>query len=61
MSATIADPILPDNSAFAMRLARNIKGEVLFDRASRGRYSTDASIYQMEPVGRDRAGDGSTT
>ncbi|MEA2743019.1 MAG: hypothetical protein QOG25_1390, partial [Acetobacteraceae bacterium] len=39
------------NSAFAMRLARNIKGEVLFDRASRGRYSTDASIYQIEPVG----------
>jgi FAD/FMN-containing dehydrogenase/Fe-S oxidoreductase len=42
---------MPDDAAFAMRLARNIKGEVLFDRASRGRYSTDASIYQMEPVG----------
>src|SRR5437763_7805074 len=26
-------------------------GEILFDRASRGRYSTDASIYQIEPVG----------
>ena len=26
-------------------------GEVLFDAASRGRYSTDASIYQIEPVG----------
>jgi FAD/FMN-containing dehydrogenase/Fe-S oxidoreductase len=51
MSASLADPMMPDNSAFAMRLARNIKGEVLFDRASRGRYSTDASIYQMEPVG----------
>jgi FAD/FMN-containing dehydrogenase/Fe-S oxidoreductase len=51
MSATIADSIMPDNAAFAMRLARNIKGEVMFDRASRGRYSTDASIYQMEPVG----------
>ena len=51
MSATIADSIMPDNAAFAMRLARNIKGEVLFDRASRGRYSTDASIYQIEPVG----------
>ncbi len=50
MSET-ADPVMPDNSAFAMRLARNIKGEVLFDRASRGRYSTDASIYQIEPVG----------
>ncbi len=32
-------------------LRRTIKGEVLFDRASRGRYSTDASIYQVEPVG----------
>ena len=51
MSATIADPIMPDSAAFAMRLARNIKGEVLFDRANRGRYATDASIYQMEPVG----------
>src|SRR5271165_2095381 len=51
MSATIADSITPDNAAFAIRLARNIKGEVLFDRASRGRYSTDASIYQMEPLG----------
>ena len=34
-----------------MRLARNIRGEVLFDRANRGRYSTDASIYQVEPIG----------
>ena len=32
-------------------LRRTLKGEVLFDRASRGRYSTDASIYQVEPVG----------
>jgi hypothetical protein len=37
MSATIADSIMPDNSAFAMRLARNIKGKVMFDRANRGR------------------------
>src|SRR5271157_2907512 len=51
MSATIAESIMPDSAAFAMRLARNIKGEVLFDRASRGRYATDASIYQIEPVG----------
>jgi FAD/FMN-containing dehydrogenase/Fe-S oxidoreductase len=51
MSVSIADTAMPDNPAFAMRLARNIKGEVLFDRASRGRYSTDASIYQMEPIG----------
>ena len=32
-------------------LRRTIKGDVLFDAASRGRYSTDASIYQVEPVG----------
>ena len=31
--------------------AARCEGEVLFDRASRGRYSTDASIYQIEPVG----------
>jgi FAD/FMN-containing dehydrogenase/Fe-S oxidoreductase len=39
------------DSALARRLAREIEGEVLFDQASRGRYSTDASIYQIEPVG----------
>ena len=38
----------PGDSNLALRLARNIQGEVLFDRASRGRYSTDASIYQVE-------------
>jgi FAD/FMN-containing dehydrogenase/Fe-S oxidoreductase len=51
MNVRLADAVIPDNAAFAMRLARNIKGEVLFDRASRGRYATDASIYQIEPVG----------
>ncbi len=35
----------------ATRLKQNLRGEVLFDRYSRGRYSTDASIYQIEPVG----------
>ncbi|HEX4943719.1 MAG TPA: FAD-linked oxidase C-terminal domain-containing protein [Usitatibacteraceae bacterium] len=35
----------------AERLRREVDGEVLFDRASRGRYATDASIYQIEPVG----------
>jgi len=41
----------PDRSALAQRLRRELRGEVLFDAASRGRYSTDASIYQIEPVG----------
>jgi FAD/FMN-containing dehydrogenase/Fe-S oxidoreductase len=33
------------------RLRREVRGEVLFDRFSRGRYATDASIYQIEPLG----------
>jgi len=35
----------------AQRLQQAIEGEVLFDAFSRGRYSTDASIYQVEPIG----------
>jgi len=37
--------------ALAARLRKSLRGEVLFDAFSRGRYSTDASIYQIEPVG----------
>ena len=33
------------------RLTREITGEVLFDRFSRGRYATDASFYQIMPLG----------
>src|ERR1700761_7383381 len=33
------------------RLAREISGEVLFDRFGRGRYATDASFYQIMPEG----------
>ncbi|MEQ9640185.1 MAG: FAD-linked oxidase C-terminal domain-containing protein [Alphaproteobacteria bacterium] len=33
------------------RLRRETEADVLFDRFSRGRYSTDASIYQIEPLG----------
>ena len=39
------------DSALAARLRRELEGEVLFDAFSRGRYSTDASIYQVEPIG----------
>ena len=39
------------DSALAGRLRRELEGEVLFDAFSRGRYSTDASIYQIEPIG----------
>ncbi len=41
----------PEHSALAQRLRHELRGEVLFDAASRGRYATDASIYQIEPVG----------
>ncbi len=45
MTAVIGD------SRLAQRLRREIEGEVLFGRADRGRYATDASIYQVEPIG----------
>ncbi|HAD75054.1 MAG TPA: FAD-binding oxidoreductase, partial [Gemmatimonadetes bacterium] len=41
----------PSDPSLATRLGRELKGEVLFDSFSRGLYSTDASIYQVEPVG----------
>ena len=44
-AARHGDPALAD------RLRQETAGEVLFDPFSRGRYSTDASIYQIEPVG----------
>jgi len=33
------------------RLRAEIAGDVLFDRVSRGMYATDASIYQIQPLG----------
>ena len=39
------------DSALAARLRREIEGDVLFDPFTRGRYSTDASHYQIEPIG----------
>ena len=35
----------------AARLAGETRGEVLFSAADRGRYATDASIYQVMPIG----------
>lgn len=35
----------------ARRLTQETQGEVLFSPADRGRYATDASIYQQMPVG----------
>jgi len=38
-------------SPLAHRLRSELEGDVLFDALSRGIYSTDASIYQIEPLG----------
>jgi FAD/FMN-containing dehydrogenase/Fe-S oxidoreductase len=38
-------------SKIGKELQSLVKGEVLFDEFSRGRYSTDASIYQITPIG----------
>ncbi|HEY2862547.1 MAG TPA: FAD-linked oxidase C-terminal domain-containing protein [Casimicrobiaceae bacterium] len=38
-------------SLLARRLSAECRGDVLFDAASRGRYATDASIYQIDPIG----------
>src|SRR5579871_14096 len=44
---------MPDHAPppLQAKLARDITGEVLFDRFSRGRYATDASFYQIMPAG----------
>ena len=39
------------DTELARRLRADTQGEVLFDAASRGRYATDASIYQVMPTG----------
>ncbi|HWU96933.1 MAG TPA: FAD-linked oxidase C-terminal domain-containing protein [Oxalicibacterium sp.] len=41
----------PDASPLARRLAAELRGDVLFGKADRGRYATDASIYQIMPIG----------
>ena len=52
---TTALHFLPANagssSPLAKLLAKEMRGDVLFDTASRGRYATDASIYQITPIG----------
>jgi FAD/FMN-containing dehydrogenase/Fe-S oxidoreductase len=46
-----ARTVAAGDAALAERLRKTLRGAVLFDAASRGRYSTDASIYQIEPLG----------
>src|SRR6266404_381976 len=39
------------NEDLYQSLKKRVTGEVRFDRASRLMYSTDASIYEIEPMG----------
>ncbi|UCH75112.1 MAG: FAD-binding protein [Rhodospirillales bacterium] len=52
----MASPAFPrqqnaSDSPLARRLRRETQAEILFDPFSLGRYSTDASIYQVMPIG----------
>ena len=40
-----------DTKALVDELKRDISGEVRFDKMSRILYSTDASMYSIEPIG----------
>src|SRR5712664_399250 len=44
-------PALPNLEPLRRELEDQIEGEVRFDRVSRALYSTDASVYQIEPLG----------
>src|SRR5215207_1507823 len=48
MSSRLTATLMP---GLERRLKAEVKGDVLFDRFSRGRYATDASHYQMMPLG----------
>jgi FAD/FMN-containing dehydrogenase/Fe-S oxidoreductase len=44
-------PSAPTLQRFEQRLRNESKAEVYFDRGMRGLYATDASLYQIEPLG----------
>src|SRR5918999_1131714 len=46
-----ADAGRVDAAALEQALRASVAGEVRFDRVSRALYSTDASVYQIEPLG----------
>ena len=49
---SVSGTVATDTSQLlSRRLESETQGEVLFDDGSRGRYATDASIYQVMPVG----------
>ncbi|NBP21617.1 MAG: FAD-binding oxidoreductase, partial [Burkholderiaceae bacterium] len=46
-SISISNSLPPE---ITFKLQKEVKGQVMVDSASRGRYSTDASIYQQFPL-----------
>jgi FAD/FMN-containing dehydrogenase/Fe-S oxidoreductase len=46
-----ANASVVDVEALRLELAASIQGEVRFDKVSRALYSTDASVYRIEPLG----------
>ena len=57
VSVTTTTPVphanakLVDAAALELELKSQIEGEVRFDAVSRALYSTDASVYQIPPLG----------
>ncbi len=45
------EPVPSDTRALVEDLRRDVSGEVRFDKMTRVLYSTDASMYQIEPIG----------
>ena len=43
--------LVRENTELEAELRRRLRGEVRFDRMTRAIYATDASIYQMDPIG----------
>ncbi|MBL8175112.1 MAG: FAD-binding protein [Bryobacterales bacterium] len=51
MNLVSIDTAPVDREALQAALQAELQGEVRFDKVSRAMYSTDASVYQIEPVG----------
>src|SRR3954469_12774934 len=51
MSLQVSAPASTPPQAFATRLGQAVTGGVHFDAFTRGRYATDASFYQIMPLG----------
>ncbi|MBS1824897.1 MAG: FAD-binding protein [Acidobacteria bacterium] len=51
MNLVSIEPARVDHEALRAALEAEVQGEVRFDKVSRALYSTDASVYQIEPLG----------